>query len=266
MITVRNILFIVLLGILVLSCGTRKRAAARPLSEQPDRMETPRHTNPEFEPAIENEQKHPVPISTEQYIEFYKDIAIVEMKQYHIPASITLAQGILESGSGKGRLAVEGNNHFGIKCHDWTGRKIYHDDDRNQECFRKYKNASESFRDHSQFLAYRPRYSNLFTLDLDDYRGWAKELRRAGYATDKRYPDKLIALIERYQLYQYDVPLEKKKNKKKTFTNLATYEVMQGDTLYSIASKYHMSVEQLKQLNNLRTNTISIGQLLKVPQ
>ena len=257
---------LVVIGLLVLGCGAHKRAAARPLPEQPDRMDSPRHSSPEFDPVLIDEQKRPVPISTEQYIEFYKDIAIAEMKQYRIPASITLAQGILESGSGKGRLAVEGNNHFGIKCHDWTGKKIYHDDDRSQECFRKYRNASESFRDHSQFLAYRPRYSNLFTLDVNDYRGWAKELRRAGYATDKRYPNKLIALIERYQLYQYDYPLKKKKRKKKTYTSLMTYEVMQGDTLYSIAKKYHLSVEQLKRMNNLRSDTINIGQILKVPQ
>ena len=111
------------------------------------------------------------------------------MRKYGVPASITLAQGILESGSGQGRLSVEANNHFGIKCHKvGTGAKIYHDDDAAQECFRKYKNAKYSFRDHSLFLAERKRYSGLFDLEKDDYQGWAKGLRAAGYATDRKYP------------------------------------------------------------------------------
>lgn len=114
-----------------------------------------------------------------------------EMRKYKIPASITLAQGILESGSGKGRLAVEANNHFGIKCHGWTGKKIYHDDDASQECFRKYDYAKSSFEDHSTFLTTRGRYSKLFDYKVDDYKSWAKGLRAAGYATDRKYPQKI---------------------------------------------------------------------------
>ncbi len=142
--------------------------------------------------------------ATERYIDTYKDVAQEEMQLYNIPASITLAQGILESGSGKGRLSVEANNHFGIKCHNWTGVKIYHDDDEAQECFRKYNNAKYSFRDHSLFLTGRKRYQDLFKLNPKDYQGWAKGLRAAGYATDKKYPEKLISIIERYELHKYD--------------------------------------------------------------
>ncbi len=142
--------------------------------------------------------------ATERYIDTYKDVAQEEMQLYNIPASITLAQGILESGSGKGRLSVEANNHFGIKCHNWTGVKIYHDDDEAQECFRKYNNAKYSFRDHSLFLTGRKRYQELFKLNPKDYQGWAKGLRAAGYATDKKYPEKLISIIERYELHKYD--------------------------------------------------------------
>jgi len=128
-------------------------------------------------------------MSTEAYIATYKDIAIEKMKEYKIPASITLAQGILESGSGNSKLATEGNNHFGIKCHkDWTGKKIYVDDDELHECFRKYKKAEDSYRDHSLFLTQRGRYSFLFDLDITDYKAWAKGLKQAGYATNPKYP------------------------------------------------------------------------------
>lgn len=140
----------------------------------------------------------------EEYIRKYSKIAVAEMYRSGIPASITLAQGLLESGAGKSRLATEGNNHFGIKCHNWTGKKMYYDDDRKNECFRKYSSADESFRDHSDFLRYKDRYSFLFDLDPTDYRGWAYGLKKAGYATDPKYPQKLIKLIEDYRLYEYD--------------------------------------------------------------
>jgi len=140
----------------------------------------------------------------EDYVKVYSEIAMDEMIQFGIPASITLSQGILESGIGKGRLAVEANNHFGIKCHDWNGKKIYHDDDEEQECFRKYDNPEYSYRDHSLFLSNRGRYSFLFDLERDNYKQWAKGLKKAGYATDPKYPQKLIDLIERYELYKYD--------------------------------------------------------------
>lgn len=145
-----------------------------------------------------------------EYIEKYKDIAIREMKEYGIPASITLAQACLESGDGKSRLAKEGNNHFGIKCHnDWTGKKIYHDDDAKGECFRMYTHADESFKDHSIFLKYRQRYASLFELNPKDYKGWAHGLKRAGYATNPQYAPMLIKIIEDYELYKYDSEVSK---------------------------------------------------------
>lgn len=140
-----------------------------------------------------------------EYIEKYKDIAIREMKDYGIPASITLAQACLESGDGRSRLAKEGNNHFGIKCHnDWDGKKMYHDDDAKGECFRVYAHAEESFKDHSIFLKYRQRYASLFELDVKDYKGWAHGLKKAGYATNPQYAPMLIKIIEEYELYKYD--------------------------------------------------------------
>jgi flagellum-specific peptidoglycan hydrolase FlgJ len=142
--------------------------------------------------STENEVEVKPPTSTAVYIATYAEIAKRRNAQISkIPASITLAQGILESASGKGRLAVKANNHFGIKCHGWTGAKIYHDDDRSQECFRKYKEAVSSYEDHSRFLTERRRYQDLFKLKPDDYKGWAKGLKKAGYATDRKYPDKL---------------------------------------------------------------------------
>lgn len=140
-----------------------------------------------------------------KYINQYKSIAIENQHKYKIPASITLAQGLLESGAGKGRLAREGNNHFGIKCHTgWKGRKIYHDDDLRGECFRRYGHARESYEDHSKFLTGRDRYQKLFNLNPRDYKGWAKGLQSCGYATDRSYATKLIRLIEDYELHQYD--------------------------------------------------------------
>ncbi len=138
------------------------------------------------------------------YIEKYSKIAMKNQKDYKIPASIILAQGLLESGAGESALTKKSNNHFGIKCHsNWTGGRVYHDDDKKDDCFRKYKNADESFRDHALFLQ-RPNYSSLFTLDIHDYKGWARGLQRRGYATDKAYANKLIKLIEDYELYVYD--------------------------------------------------------------
>jgi len=146
--------------------------------------------------------------SAESYINDYKDLAINEMKRTGIPASITLAQGIIESDMGRSRLATEANNHFGVKCHDnWTGPTIRHTDDRRNECFRKYGKPEESFRDHSDFLKSEVRYRSLFTLDLTDYKGWARGLKKAGYATNPDYANMLIRKIEEYSLYNYDVDL-----------------------------------------------------------
>ncbi len=138
------------------------------------------------------------------YIDTYKDLAMKKMREYKIPASITLAQGILESGCGTSRLAKYGNNHFGIKCHGWKGDTLRVDDDALQECFRKYDQAEDSYNDHSLFLTSRSRYDNLFTLPILDYKAWAKGLKAAGYATNPKYPTILISLIERFDLAQYD--------------------------------------------------------------
>lgn len=204
------------------------------------------------------------------YIDTFSETAKKNMREHGVPASITLAQGILESGAGKGRLCVEANNHFGIKCHTgWTGPSITHDDDALQECFRKYNDPKDSYRDHSQFLTSRPRYSSLFKLDKGDYQGWAKGLRAAGYATDPKYPDKLISLIERYQLYLYDNEVLERENLKPfqnsntVVSNELLYTVQQGDTLYSLSRKFNLSVEELKRLNNISDNNIAIGQQLK---
>jgi flagellum-specific peptidoglycan hydrolase FlgJ len=213
--------------------------------------------------------------NTARYIYTYKDIAKQEMRMYGIPASITMAQGILESGSGVGPLTSRSNNHFGIKCNGWRGQKVYHDDDRAQECFRKYTNPKYSFRDHSLFLKNRSRYAGLFRLDADDYKGWAHGLKAAGYATDPRYPRKLISLIKRYDLHKYDeevlntgeinqIAQEQQKNQRKNQNRSLTYTVKKGDTLYSISKRHDLKVSQLKRLNNLRGNNISVGQKLKI--
>lgn len=140
----------------------------------------------------------------QNYIDKYKDLAIEGMLKYKVPASITLAQGLLESGAGTSELTVKGNNHFGIKCHGWTGRTVYHDDDAHNECFRAYDNAFQSFEDHCKFLKNGKRYSSLFNLKVTDYKGWANGLKAAGYATNPQYAQKLIGIIELYKLSQYD--------------------------------------------------------------
>ena len=251
--------------ILLTGCGSKKKVITKKSETTPQKeviveKETPKEIE---EPVKKTEVKTPVVNSTTAYISKYKDIAIKEMKRSGIPASITLAQGILESGSGKGRLAVKANNHFGIKCHGWRGGKIYHDDDKKQECFRKYKNAERSFVDHTEFLVGRKRYAKLFTLRKNDYKGWARELRKAGYATDKKYPQKLISLIERYELYQYDgFKGNEVEVVEASKVDSNEHVVAKGDTLYSIAKRYEVSVEHLKKVNGLSSNTISIGQVL----
>lgn len=144
-------------------------------------------------------------ISRKEYIKTYAELAMKEMERVGIPASITLAQGCLESGDGNSTLARKAKNHFGIKCHDWTGRKVYHDDDKKNECFRAYSSPYESFKDHSEFLSTRGRYSFLFDLDPHDYRGWSKGLKKAGYATAPNYATLLIRIIEDNELYRYDL-------------------------------------------------------------
>lgn len=141
----------------------------------------------------------------QQYIDQYKDIAIEQMQRYHIPASITLAQGLLESGAGRSELTRNSNNHFGIKCNNnWSGRRTYHDDDAKNDCFRVYDSAYESYEDHSKFLSGNQRYRQLFQFKTTDYKGWAKGLKACGYATSPVYAEKLIEIIQLYKLYQYD--------------------------------------------------------------
>jgi flagellum-specific peptidoglycan hydrolase FlgJ len=216
---------------------------------------------------------------TLQYIKKYAPLAVLEMHKYNIPASVTLAQGILESGNGRSQLASKSNNHFGIKCHTgWKGAKVYHDDDEKGECFRKYKYVQSSYKDHSEFLSGRRRYASLFKLRKSDYKGWAKGLKKAGYATDKKYPKKLIKIIEEYKLYEFDKfrekdlkKLKKETNKKQTKTAINSkkstqefYKVKKGDTLYSIARKFNTTVAIIKKVNALTTNSLSIGQQLVV--
>lgn len=202
----------------------------------------------------------------QNYISTYNSIAVSEMEEYGIPASITLAQGVLESSMGSGRLAKEGNNHFGIKCHkNWKGKRIYHDDDRKGECFRIYKNPIQSFRDHSLFLTERSRYAFLFDFKPNDYKAWAKGLKKAGYATDPKYPQKLISLIERFELDQYDNQKTKRIKRNKETAVSQVHTVRKGDTLYSLAKKYNISVSRIIQENKIKDNTIYLGQELAIP-
>lgn len=206
--------------------------------------------------------------STTEYIEEFAEMAQYEMRAFGIPASITLAQGILESGSGKGQLTLKTNNHFGIKCHTgWQGEYDFHDDDAKGECFRKYNHPMFSFRDHSIFLASRSRYRFLFNYRRDDYKKWAYGLRKAGYATDKQYPQKLIALIDRYDLDAYDEEvvrngLETVREPKKY--DVFTHVVEKGDTLYGISKKYTISVDEIMQLNSLDSTNLAIGQVINL--
>jgi len=173
---------------------------------------------------------------TELYIEKYSSIAIAEMNQFGIPACITLAQGILESGNGESRLAKEGNNHFGIKCHDnWNGKTIIADDDEKGECFRKYSKAANSYRDHSLFLTERERYSFLFNYNKTDYKKWAKGLKKAGYATNPKYPSLLIDLIQKYDLNQYDK--ENTKDKQLYFAHSYGLPYLSGIGVYYFNKK-----------------------------
>ncbi|WP_373055649.1 glucosaminidase domain-containing protein [Zunongwangia sp. H14] len=259
---IKKLVLLLVMSFLLFSCGSKKKAARG-------------NSNREAPASVENnvrERSGPITyaVSVEHYIQLFAPIAMEEMKLYKIPASITLAQGILESGAGRGQLSRNANNHFGIKCHDWKGAKVYHDDDRRQECFRKYKDPKYSYRDHSLFLAERGRYAELFSLDADDYKGWAKGLKKAGYATDRRYPDKLIDLIEKYQLHKFDEEVLGRPSRNYADvaeginTSTATYVVQKGDTLYSIAKKYNTTVAEIQRSNNLDGTTISIGQLLYI--
>jgi len=219
------------------------------------------------------------------YIAKYSEIAVREMYRSGVPASITLAQGLLESGKGLGYLAIQANNHFGIKCHqDWQGERVYYDDDEKGECFRKYPTPEESFVDHSNFLRFKPRYASLFEYNTADYKSWAYGLKSAGYATDPKYAEKLIAIVERYDLSQYDVKEERQKmeipetpselEKPERFISkgaIGKYsvtlkrEILQkngipfiyaraGETYKSIAENYDLFTSELEAINDVRSS------------
>lgn len=203
--------------------------------------------------------------SPSDYIKTFSSLAQDEMLAFGIPASITLAQGLLESGFGKGELALKTNNHFGIKCHKgWQGDYDFHDDDAKGECFRKYNHPRYSYRDHSLFLTTRSRYAFLFDLRPTDYVAWAKGLKKAGYATDKKYPQKLIYLIEKYDLKQYDKRKGGKWVSEDKSGHREYHVVQKGDTLYSLSKKYYTTVSDLMRLNKLRNEHLSVGQRLAV--
>lgn len=221
-------------------------------------------------------------ITREEYIDTYKNIAISEMIEHGVPASIKLAQAILESGDGNSALARQANNHFGIKCHlGWEGEKFIQDDDAKDECFRVYDRAEQSFRDHTQFLKTRRWYASLFELDKTDYKSWAHGLKKAGYATNPKYPELLIGLIERHQLYEYDLVTSiadaggstktqkkekedgvKREMKHNINADINSLEVrknndvkyvlsIEGDTPYKIAKELNMMLWQIYKYNDL---------------
>lgn len=229
----------------------------------------------------------PAKLTQNDYVNMWSNVAVEHMLTYRIPASITLAQGLLESGNGNSPLAVQANNHFGIKCSDWTGDKIYFDDDAKGECFRKYPSATESYNDHSLFLTKKSRYASLFQLPVDDYKSWAKGLKKAGYATHPEYAEKLIDLIERLKLYEYDektapsnsgtelLANQAKENKDKSNSkHTASVKIdesclkyqahtakenkndvkfivaRKGDTYYKIAKEFHLAMWQMYRYND----------------
>lgn len=266
----------VLISLFLFSCGSSKKARNQKKNLETTKVEV----KPTKLPNVNQKEltkklvkKNPkLNKYTLSYIRKYAPLAVHEMHLHKIPASITLAQGILESGRGRSELAVKSNNHFGIKCHTgWKGQRVFHDDDEKGECFRKYKYVESSFHDHSAFLTQRRRYAFLFTYGSKNYKKWAKGLKKAGYATDKKYPNKLIRIIENYRLYEFDEIKLKgftynkpKRKKEKSVVKERSYQVQKGDTLYSISRKFGLTVKALKKLNNLKNNTISIGQSLKL--
>lgn len=282
----------ILLGIVLIlsSCGSKRQIVTK-TPPKPIVVKEPKHKNVEIPEVKQTKKKKTFTKksyaeTTVDYVEKFAPIAVREMHKYKIPASITLAQGILESGSGRSDLAIRSNNHFGIKCHrGWKGKSVTHDDDKKGECFRKYKHPESSYKDHSIFLTTRKRYAGLFRLRTTDYKGWAYGLKRAGYATDRKYPNKLIALIKKFDLAKYDrekkMPVVKSYESSKTVASSEVkkespvtsntsddtqtrffYKVVKGDTLYSISKKFKINLNELKRMNKLKNNTISIGQEL----
>ena len=203
----------------------------------------------------------------EDYIKKYRGIAVEEMKHYRIPASITLAQGLLESGAGKSTLARKSNNHFGIKCGgSWDGPTVRHDDDARNECFRAYRHAEESYRDHSKFLRSRSRYASLFRLKITDYKGWARGLKKAGYATDPNFANRLINIIELYELYRYDEKgglkyAEQFQNPHQPYlaNDLLYIIARKGDTFKSIGEEFDLSHRKVRKYNDLPKDYVFRG-------
>ncbi|OXA80726.1 hemagglutinin [Flavobacterium columnare] len=299
-----------LLVLFLVSCGTSKpkiqttKKTAHSTTQKKGTQSEKEITNDQnlrkSEELVATSRVKVTPEIVNGYVLQFKDVAMNNMKEHKVPASIILAQGILESGAGTGTLCRTANNHFGIKCHkEWTGESVRYDDDAAQECFRKYENPSHSYRDHSLFLTSRSWYAPLFKLDPYDYKGWAYGLKKSGYATDPKYPEKLISIIERYKLHEYDskvlgfvfIPLTKteeivketknampkevtpqvkdtvkiltKSNSKTEIPNTGTTHIVaQGETLYAISKKYNTTVEQIRQKNSLVDNAIAIGQIL----
>ena len=299
---------LLIIFILIVSCGANKtvvyapkpkpipkKVVVSPKKEVPievenkPKIETPKTVTNNDSQVLEATSK--VKVTNQMvldYIQKYKEIAKNSMQQFGIPASITLAQALLESGSGTGSLCLQANNHFGIKCRkDWTGPSVKYDDDALQECFRKYDDPKDSFKDHSQFLLSKPWYAKLFKLNVKDYKSWAKGLKAAGYATDPLYPQKLINLIEKNKLFEIDNEVipnaieiieDDSKQKvteivKETDVELAKivasdsqnlYSVQPKDTIYSLSKKFNISVDDLKSINNMTDNKLSIGQNIKI--
>ena len=291
--------FLVFLSVfIIVSCSSSKKTTSRKRTKAVNvatdhevKVVASKEALKEVEKVVEETKKDAKAYLSDYtlaYIEQYAPIAMEEMRKFKIPASITLAQGILESGSGRSNLALKSNNHFGIKCHTgWKGEKVYHDDDEKGECFRKYQYPATSYQDHSLFLTTRFRYASLFGLDKDDYKRWAKGLKKAGYATDPKYPDKLINYIEKYELYKYDKMVLKGKSleyvsvseeeikstikdykeeskRRRKINRKGIHVVKDDDTLYSISRKYGISVDEIKALNNLSNNIIHEGEELKL--
>ena len=278
----QSLLVLIALSIVTSSCSLlKKEQQSAPLTQITKPAEPVKNSK-----KVSTTNSSSIKTPAESYIERFKNIDISEMNGSGIPASITLAQGILESGNGNSRLAKEANNHFGIKCStEWKGETILQDDDNKDDCFRVYQSPEESFRDHTEFLK-RKRYAPLFELDKNDYRGWANGLKTAGYATNPRYAELLISLVERYDLSRFDrienerektirenkvmkeiainIPTEKKQETVKSPVVMKIYEVRSGDTLTSVSKQFSLSEADLKALNGLENVNLLPGQLLLV--
>jgi flagellum-specific peptidoglycan hydrolase FlgJ len=265
------------------SCFTHKKATSSAPSISKSQAQ---HNNEEIKKIAAKNGVVYTTYTSDSYIQRFKAIAIQEMNTYGIPASITLAQGLFESGAGNSELARIANNHFGVKCGGgWTGKSYYRNDDMVNDCFRVYNNPEDSYRDHSNFLK-KKNYAALFQLDKNDYKGWANGLKAAGYATNPNYPNLLINIIEKYHLDQYDRPegeVQKIKREDRVFAQITNsmgkdikdsivnvtpvnkvYTVKQGDTLYNISKRFGLTVDELKELNRMGDNNIKLGQQLVV--